>query len=52
MIIHSDLSSDLSISCGENPPSLQAYEWPVGDHGVKILSLTPLPLSNLNEGFN
>ena len=52
MIINSDLGSDLGVSRGENPPPLQAYEWHVGDHGVEILSLTPLPLSNLNEGFN
>ena len=52
MIIHSDLSSDLGVPRGKNLPSLQAYEWPVGDHGIEILSLTPLPLSNLNEGFN
>ena len=52
MIIHSNLSSDLGVSRGENLPSLEAYEWPIGDHGIEILSLTPLSLSNLNEGFN
>ena len=36
---------------GEDPPPLQAYEWLTGDRGVNLFSLTPLPLSHLNEGF-
>ena len=36
-IIHSDLSNGPGVPRGENPPPLQAYEWPIGDRGAFIL---------------
>ena len=37
MIIHSDLNNGLGVPRWENPPPLQAYEWPIRDRGVIIL---------------
>ena len=36
-IIHFDLSNGLGVPRWENPPPLQAYEWPIGDRGANIL---------------
>ena len=41
----------LHVPRDEDPPPLQAYKWHTRDRGVLIFSLTPLPLSNLYEGF-
>ena len=36
----------LDVPRGENPSPLQVCEWPIEDHGDRLLSLTPLPLSS------
>ena len=41
-----DYHNGLDVPHGENPSPLQSCEWPIGDHGYRLLSLTPLPLSS------
>ena len=41
-----DYHNGLDVPRGEDPSPLQSCEWPIGDHGDRLLSLTPLPLSS------
>ena len=45
-IIHPDLPNGLDVPRGENSSPLQVCEWPIGDRGDRLLSLTPRLLNS------